>query len=231
MSTCWGVKVVQTSRLAPATGMVVKGARAGTVDRQQVGLRRTVGEDAVEGEEEFRGGGVVAALDEVAEGGRARRHVVDDHIHAGGEAAADLAQVVPRAQPRVRRGVVDGVEARVGAVVGGEEGEEVDAGHGIAEDSRDGVGASRQGAAEPVCVGDELDSVVEGGGSVADDALERRSGPWPKVCSDLWPHCAVDHQHPDRQFRTAGSGDVDFVAAPVPPGLLRFQPCGRATSG
>jgi hypothetical protein len=130
-------------RLAPESHPRERQARSRPVDRQQVGLGRTVGEDAAEGEEHARVRGRVAPGADVGEPRAVRRGVVDDEVDDGAGRPAQRCDVVPGAQARVDLAMVGRVEARVRAVVRPEERQHVDA----AEQPGQGTGPEHPGQA------------------------------------------------------------------------------------
>jgi hypothetical protein len=135
MSTCWGVKVVQKSRLVPsASRRLVNGAPG-------------PGRGLAPGE-------VVAELRRVG------RDVVDYHVGHDLEIAPERAHRWPVAQPRVDLRMVGRVEARVGAIDRREEGQQVhaaeQAGELVAEHAPQ---VCQRAAGKPIHVGDQLDLV------------------------------------------------------------------------
>jgi hypothetical protein len=133
------------------------------VDAQQLLLGRAAAEDAPERQEHAGVGRGVAVLHDVAELGRVGRHVVDDRVDRQVEGARDAPHVVPGPQPWVHDALVAWVEARVGAVVGVEEGQHVHPAEEPAQRAVQQPLEACQRAAEAIGVGDELHLVAHGG--------------------------------------------------------------------
>ncbi len=101
------------------------GARA--IDAEQVRLAHAFGENAAESQKHSGEGRIFASLLEIQELWRAVGDVVDDEIGHDLHMAAERANVVPGAEARVDLRVIDGIEARIGAVDRPEEGQQVNA--------------------------------------------------------------------------------------------------------
>ena len=102
-------------------------AGARPVEPCDVALAAAVGEDPVEGEEHPVVGRIGPAGQPILELRGVAGHVVHDEVGCHFARPGQLADVVPRPEARVHDGVVHGVEARVVAVEGGEEGQHVHA--------------------------------------------------------------------------------------------------------
>ena len=134
------------------------------VDLQEILLGRAFREHRIQGEEQPRELGTAAAGREVLILGRVRRDVVHDHVGHHVEVRAQRPDVVPAAQPGIDSRVVDGVEARVRAVDGKEERQEVDAAENPRQRAAQQIAElAKPAAAQAIDVGDELDLVAHDG--------------------------------------------------------------------
>jgi hypothetical protein len=120
----------------------------GTVDVEQVGLAGAVGEDRTEGEEHAVVRRGTAPGDDVLEGRRVDRHVVDDEVGHHRQLASERVHVVPGPELGVDRRVVDRVEPRVRTVDRVEERQHVhrveDVGEGAGQQGTQARGGRRR---------------------------------------------------------------------------------------
>ena len=115
--------------------LVLRERQAGTdrVEREQIGFAGAPRKDAREGQEQARIRRRLATRVEVDELRRTAGDVVDDHVGHDLGARRQRPHVVPGAEPRIHLGVIDRVEAGVGAVDRIEEGQDVHAAERLAQ--------------------------------------------------------------------------------------------------
>ena len=180
-------------------------ARTRTVDAGQVLFGGAVREHGAHGEEHRIVFGLLALGQHVLELLGFPAHVVDDGVDHDVVGLGKLGDVVPAAETLVDLGVVDRVEACVGAVERGEERQDVNAVVHAVEAGAQNVGHRLDGAvAKAVGVSDELHLVFHGAsfGSKKSlrDSLRESLRPFPRLCrtGSILPQNGARHQNRNR---------------------------------
>ena len=143
------------------------------VDRQQLALMGAGGKHHAQRQKQAGIGRGAAVGKVVQKLRRFGRDVVDDHIGHDLQLRGECCDVAPLAQSRIDLGVVDRIEARIGAVDRQVERQQMNATKNAGQQA---AGTEQLGqlvqrsTAESVDVGDELDGVVHGGFAGADSA-------------------------------------------------------------
>ena len=135
------------------------------MEREQIRVAGAAWKDAREGQEQARVRRRVAARVEVDELRRPAGDVVDDHVGHDLGPRGQRPHVVPGAEPRIDLGVVDRVEAGVGAVDRMEERQDVHAAERLAQRAvEQALKIAERAAGAAVDVGDELRLVLHRAG-------------------------------------------------------------------
>ena len=146
-------------------------AGPGPVDRQQVLLPGTVGEDRVVVQEQAGVRGLRTAFQHVPGQGAVHGDVVDDEVAAHVDDPGQPRHIRPRPHARVDLPMVRRVETRVGTVDMGVERQHVHAAEDPAQRAVEQVGQTRQVTCQSVRVGDQLHPIGHTG------PLRRRRSP------------------------------------------------------
>ena len=201
----WGEADPDQTGLASELVVGERQARARTVDAGEVLFGGAVREDGAHGEEHRVVLGFLALFEHVLELLGFPAHVVDDGVDHDVVGLGEFCDVVPAAETFVDLGVVDRVEACVGAVERGEERQDVNAVVHAIEASAQNVGHRLERAvAKAVGVGDELHLVFHGAsfGSKKSlrDSLRESLRPFPRLCrtGSILPQNGARHQNRNR---------------------------------
>ena len=184
-------------------GHLHRQARARPVDGQQIGFGGALRKDRIQGQKQAGIGRGVAVRRVVQKLRRAARHVVDDHIAHDVEVGRQVLDVAPASQSRVDLGVVDRVEAGVGAVDGMEERQQVHAAEDLTERAARAQQAAQalqvlavEAATEAIDVGDQLDLVLHDFNSDGEG--------WGVVCTRSIAIAAQTSRAPARRITWSG---------------------------